>query len=44
MQLKRMTERAWVQGPQPLGGFYDFAAKNNDFIAISITFRTFLAL
>ena len=42
MQLKRITEGVWGQSPQPLGDFCDFAEKNSDFIAILITFCTFL--
>ena len=42
MQLKHVTEGVWGQSPQPLGDFRDFAGKNNNFNAISITFCTFL--
>ena len=42
MQLKRTAEGAWGQSPQLLGDFCDFAAKNCDLSAISITFRAFL--
>ena len=42
MRLKRITEGAWGESLQPLSDFWDFAAKNSDINAISITFRTFL--
>ena len=43
MQLKCITKGAWGQSPQPLDGFCDFAAKNSNFDAISITFCSFLS-
>ena len=31
VQLKRITEWAWGQSPQPLGNFYNFASKTSNF-------------